>query len=297
MKDPAKLYKYHTANCRRVVDALNQVEFQGRRAVAREDRKALKALLPLYGLLIGASAETRLQKILFEPGAFDDAQRTSVISESSQFDRWKCLLNVAFRAHNGLNARTALTKDTLPIDDFLLYQELGQLLDHELRIIIEIRNKLAHGQWEYPLNEACTGVLQDKKRLLNQENLLSLKFKRTIIDNLLSIMRDLAVSHGTLQRDFGVYYDRLRNARRNLAKRSYEKYKKSLIEKKKRGDLERVIAVARHNNHEIAQEAYRLYLDRLRTGAPGTELGDWLAAEQIVLRRRATAAGITLHAV
>jgi hypothetical protein len=297
MKAPAKLYRYHTANYRRVVDALKQVELQGRRAVAKGDRKALKALLPLYGLLIGAAAETRLHKILFEPGAFDDAQRAEVTNEGSQFDRWKRLLAVAFRAHNSLNPKTTLTKDTLPIKDFLLYEELGHLLEHELRIIIEIRNKLAHGQWEYPLNEDCTDVLPDKKKLLNQENLLSLKFKRTIIDNLLSIMRDLTVSHGTLQRDFDVYYNRLRNARRSLANRSYEKYKRSLIEKKKRGDLERVIAVAKRNNDEIAQEAYHLYLGRVQTGAPGTNVGDWLAAEQIVLRRRAAAAGIDLRPV
>jgi len=240
MKAPAQLYKYHTANYRRVVDALNQVERQGRRAIAMEDRKALKALLPLYGLLIGASAETRLQKILFEPGAFDDLQRAAVMNANSQFDRWKRLLDVAFRAHNRLNPKTALKKDTLPIREFLIYEELGELLDHELRIIIEVRNKLAHGQWEYPLNEDCTDVLQEKKKLLNQENLLSLKFKRTIIDNLLSIMRDLTVSHGTLQRDFEMYHNRLSHARRSLANRSYEKYKQSLIEKRKRGDLERV---------------------------------------------------------
>jgi hypothetical protein len=240
MKSPAKLYKFHAANCRRVVDAIKRVELQARRAVAAEDRKTLKALLPLYGLLIGASAETRLQKILFEPGAFSDGQRALVTNEGSQIDKWKRLLDVAFRAHNGLNPRTALTKDTLPIRDFHLYVELGQLLDHELRLIIEIRNKLAHGQWEYPLNEDNTDVLQEKKKLLNKENLLSLKFKRSIIDNLLSIMRDLVVSHGTLQRDFQVYYNRLRNARQSLASRSYEKYKQSLIAKRKRGDLARV---------------------------------------------------------
>lgn len=239
MKDPLKLYRYHCDNSRRIVDAIKRIELQARRAIAVEDRKTVKALLPLYSLLIGASAETHLQKILFEPRAFTPIQREAIARESTQLGKWKRLLDVAFRAHLRLNPKTALTKDTMPIQDYHLYIELGQLLEHELKIIIELRNKLAHGQWEYPLNDDNSDVLPDKKKLLNQENLLSLKYKRTIIHNLLSMMRDLAVSHGTLQRDFGVYYNRLRHARLSLANRSYDKYKQSLILKRQRGDKER----------------------------------------------------------
>lgn len=240
MKDPFKLYKYHSANYARINDAIKRIELQVRRAVATEDRKTLKALLPLYGLLIGASAETHLLKILFEPGAFDQVQRGWVLEERIHLDRWKRLLDIAFRTHHGLNPKTPLTKDTLPIRDFHIYEELRGLLDNELKIVIEMRNKLAHGQWEYPLDDELSDVLAHKKKLLNQENLLSLKFKRTIIANLLAMIRDLAVSKRTLHRDFGVYYSRLRNASRNLGRRSYEKYKQSLIVKRQRGEKKKL---------------------------------------------------------
>jgi hypothetical protein len=236
MKDSSKLYKYHSANCARINDAVKRIELQARRAVGAEDRKTLKALLPLYGLLIGASAETHLLKILFEPAAFDHDQRRTVLRETKHLERWNRLLETAFRAHNGLNPKTLVTKDTLPIGDFHIYEELRGLLDNELRIVIEIRNKLAHGQWEYPFNDEFDDILADKKKLLNQENLLSLKFKRSIISNLLAIIRDLAVSRRTLYRDFRLYYERLKNAKRNLGSRSYEKYKESLIAKRARGD-------------------------------------------------------------
>ncbi len=240
MKDPLKLYKYHTANCARITDAIKRIELQARRAVASEDRKTLKALLPLYGLLIGASAETHLLKILFEPRAFDQAKRDGVLAEKTHFGRWKRLLEVAFRTHHRLNPKTSLTKDTLPIRDFHIFEELSGLLDNQLKIIIEMRNKLAHGQWEYPFREDFTDVISDKKKLLNRENLLSLKFKRTIMTNLLAMIRDLAVSHSTLQRDFDVYYNRLRNARRSIARRSYEKYKESLVLKRRRGEQKKL---------------------------------------------------------
>ena len=83
--------------------------------------------------------------------------------------------------------------------------------------------------------EDFSDVSSEKKKLLNHENLLTLKFKRSILKNLLFIIRDMAVSHRTLHRDFNAQYRRLNDAKRNLHNRSYEKYKTSLIEKAKRG--------------------------------------------------------------
>jgi hypothetical protein len=235
MKTPEKLYKYHTANLARIEDALDRVELHLRRAVALQDRKSQKALIPVYSLLIGASAETQLMKILHEPKAFSEEQKINVIGTKAHIDRWHKLLEFAVRNHHKLNDRTLISNETINATDFLIFTELNGLLDGELKIIIELRNKLAHGQWEYPFVEDFSDVASDKKRLLDHENLLTLKFKRSILRNLLFIVRDMAVSRRTLHRDFDVQYRRLKHAKRNLRNRSYDKYKSSLIEKAKRG--------------------------------------------------------------
>lgn len=235
MKTPTQLYKYHTANLARIEDALDRVELHLRRAVASEDRKSQKSLLPLYGLLIGASAETQLMKILYEPKVFSEAQKKDVIGTKTHIDRWRKLLEFSVRNHHTLNEKTPITDETIDAIDFLIFAELIGLLENDLKIIIELRNKLAHGQWEYPFTEDFSDVSSDKKKMLDHENLLTLKFKRSILKNLLFIIRDMAVSHRTLHRDFNAQYRRLKNAKFNLRTRSYEKYKNSLIEKKRRG--------------------------------------------------------------
>jgi len=105
MKTAAQLYKYHTANLARIEDALDRVELHLRRAVASEDRKSQKALLPLYSLLIGASAETQLMKILYEPKVFSEEQKHDIIGTKTHIDRWHKLLELGVRNHHTLNKK------------------------------------------------------------------------------------------------------------------------------------------------------------------------------------------------
>jgi hypothetical protein len=54
---------------------------------------------------------------------------------------------------------------------------LSEMLAKDLSSIIELRNKLAHGQWVYPLNNDSNDVAQEQMDALRVENLLSLQFK------------------------------------------------------------------------------------------------------------------------
>jgi len=235
MKTQAQLYKYHSANFARVEDALDRVEIHLRCAVATEGKKSQKALLPLYSLMIGASAETQLMKILHEPKAFTESQQQAIINARSHLDRWHKLLESAVRNHHGLNETTAISDTTIPATDYFYFRELNELLENQLKIVIELRNKMAHGQWEYPFTDDFKDISSNKMRILRKENLLTLKFKRSIVKYLLFIIRDVAVSRLAFHRDFNTQYARMKHAMRNLQKRDYEKYRDSLIRKKQRG--------------------------------------------------------------
>ena len=108
-----------------------------------------------------------------------------------------------------------------------------------MRIIIEIRNKLAHGQWIYPFNDKGTDVEQGKYVLINKENLLSLEFKFAMLGHLANAVHDLVVSPKTFERDFDSHFRKLFQAQTNLRTRDYAKYAQALVDSRQRARAKR----------------------------------------------------------
>lgn len=119
------------------------------------------------------------------------------------------------------------------------YSTISDMLENDLRPIIELRNKLAHGQWVYPLNSRGNDVAQKQMDALRQENLLSLQFKKNLVSKLADLVHDLVVSLPTFQRDFDKNYAHIEDTRRNLQTRSYESWVKQMQQKYLRGKTRR----------------------------------------------------------
>lgn len=233
-----KLYRFHVANIRSIEIALNHSSLAARRAIAEQNDPAIKSFVSLNAFLLGAWAENRLRKLLFENNGFSSAERTTILSQQAQIDQWLKLIELSFRKHH--KVPHALLNDTsLPFTSNAQYVVLVDILDKDLRSVIEVRNKLAHGQWVYPLNNDGTDLEQGKYQLLNNENLPSLQYKKSLLTSLSDIIHDLVVSLPTFERDFNINYKRITNTRSNLTSRSYDKYAKQLIDKRKRGIKQR----------------------------------------------------------
>ena len=97
-----KLYKFHTENLRALKVAKEKVEILARRAMMEKDEKTLQPLIRLYGFLVGAWAEVRLKKVLYEPHGFSSAERKLVLSESKQINQWRVVVDLSFRKHFNL---------------------------------------------------------------------------------------------------------------------------------------------------------------------------------------------------
>src|SRR2546427_18894 len=82
--------------------------------------------------------------------------------------------------------------------------------------VIVLRNKLAHGQWAYPLNEQLDDVAQSQMDALRDENILSLKQKSGLIEAFCDSIHDLVVSPPTFERDFDNHFRRVAQLRANL---------------------------------------------------------------------------------
>lgn len=238
-RNPSKIYGQHVANLRELEAALGNVARLARAAIASVDpERSLRTLLRLYSFLLGAWAESRLRKLLHEEFGFTDSEREIIGSAKTQLEQWQLTVDASFRKHYILpNAK--LNPRTLGVAASARRDALLDVLDRDLRIIIEIRNKLAHGQWIYPFNDKGTGVEHNKYLLINKENLLSLEFKFAMLRHLADAMHDLVVSPKTFERDFDSHFRKLFQAQTNLKKRDYAKYEQALVDSRKRARAKR----------------------------------------------------------
>ena len=205
-----------------------------RQCLASKREKSARALLNTYILLVGSWAEVRLCKLLNEPNGFADKDRSAILAKDKQLDRWLLTLELGFRRRYGVKS-AKLTKSSLSSSAHANYRELSALIEDDLRPIIEVRNRLAHGQWARMLNSKTTDYAPDLMALLANENALSAKFKLRMLDCMSQLVHNLVAGSAAFERDFDKHYRVLHQAKTNLDTRSYEAWKMALQAKLARG--------------------------------------------------------------
>ena len=239
MKPPNKIYEFHVSNLQIIDASINRVALSLRRAISQRDEVTTYTFVRLYALLLGAWAECRLCKLLYEPSGFNGQARDRINSTSTHLDRWQTAVELAFRKHYGV-PRAVLSQISLPHSAYSRYITLINMLQADLRPIIELRNKLAHGQWVYPLNNEGNDVAQEQMDSLLVENLLSLQFKKALISHLSMAIHDLVVSQPTFERDFDKRYQDIVDTRRNLQTRNYQSWVAQMQKKYQRGKEKKI---------------------------------------------------------
>lgn len=238
-RNPSKIYMQHVANLRELELAISHTGRLARAEIASKDpQQSLRSLLRLYSFLVGAWAETRLKKLLHEEFGFSGAEREQVEKKSSQLEQWQEAVDLAFRKHHSVK-KAPLDEGSLGVAHAARRAALQDVLSNELRILIEIRNKLAHGQWVYPFNNEGTAVEPDKYRLINKENLQSLQFKYALAGHLADAVHDLVVSPQTFERDFEDHFKKLFQVRTNLVTKDYSKYEAGLVSSREKARVAR----------------------------------------------------------
>lgn len=248
-RNPSKIYMQHVANLRELELAISHTGRLARAEIASKDpQQSLRSLLRLYSFLVGAWAETRLKKLLHEEFGFPDAERARIEKKSSQLEQWQETVDLAFRKHHSVK-KAPLDERSLGVAHSARRAALQDVLSNELRILIEIRNKLAHGQWVYPFDNEGTAVESDKYRLINKENIQSLQFKYALAGHLADAVHDLVVSPQTFERDFEDHFKKLFQVRKNLVTKDYSKYEMSLVSSREKARTARKSNAQSHESH------------------------------------------------
>ena len=205
-----------------------------RAAISRNDpHDNVQSLVKLYALVLGAWAETRLNKLLYEQSRLSEAERNDILSINNKLERWQQLVQLAFRKYYNL-PNADLNESNLGVASAARYNALQDVLSKELRVVIQVRNKLAHGQWHYPLTNDGTVVNTEYYRKINEENISSLQFKLSLLKHLAQIIHDLVVSPPTFERDFECHYRKLVQVRHRLRNQKYSDYEARLIASRNR---------------------------------------------------------------
>jgi hypothetical protein len=238
-KLPAKLYEFHVANLRSLGTAIQVLARAGRASLAAGREYELPSFTGALALLLGVESEARLSKLLHERGGFSDTQRLVIYGQHTQLERWESAIETAFRKHYGV-PRAPLTDKVVPHTAYHRYRTLQLVLQHDLAPIINVRNKLAHGQWTYPLNDSCDDVVSELYLALRDETLLKLEIRRNLVNRMAAAVQDLVVSKPAFERDFDKHYAAFADASTRLRTTNYARWCDLLRLKAERGRDQRM---------------------------------------------------------
>lgn len=222
MLPPHTIYKFCVENLRSLDTALVQLKRTAHEAISSSNNPLEKSITRLFALALGSWAEVRLFKLLYEKNGFSSNDRQLIHSKSQQLCKWESTIEIAVRSHYRIPTGQ-INLSTLPHSIFTKYETLLKILNEDLKPLIEMRNKLAHGQWIYPFSESLELAVPQKTAIEN-ENILSLQFKHSMLQHLSKLIHDLVVSKPTYERDFDSHFRKFYEAKQHLKNRSFQKY-------------------------------------------------------------------------
>lgn len=217
------MYEAASLNHREVEKALTQLERSVTSAIRRNDDPAVRALARLQLLTASVKAEARLLKIAYMPDGLRPGERRAVLDEADALQRWKAIVDTAFRRHYRV-PRGQTFAESLDHDTLAKHATLHELIEDELRPLILLRNKLAHGQWIYPFNADLNSIERAALKRLNGENTLTVRFRDRLLVQLGNIVVDVAKSGPSIEARFNEYFVRIRRYRKLLADADYDQW-------------------------------------------------------------------------
>lgn len=230
------MYKQHCENLAEIDGAISLVELDLRRYISTQQEKNVYKYTKLLSYLITCWTEVRVLKLTYEPNSFQQSDIDIIISAGTLADKWITALEIAISKAYGIN-RSMEIANQLSFTPRARYNEIKNLISTDLLSSIEIRNRIAHGQWKIAFTNDLKSISTPLTGELRKENIVTLQLKKKLLTGLSLLIHDLAVSPATFERDFDKNYRLIEENKRNLHRRDYTDYKQKMVEKFNRGQL------------------------------------------------------------
>ena len=214
-----ELAKAHIKNLHSIRKATTQINRALNAAIKNRDELQERMYVRLIIILWMTWAECKLNALLTEHPQVTDQDREHIDSSSrSELDRWNLILETFVRRrYLDDDPGRELSRLTLGHTTFHRYMTLSELINNNIALYIEIRNRLAHGQWHIALNSELSAKNPDlTQRIWKLSKVDVLILKRTLIV-ISRAISDLVSSRKAFENGFDKHLRDL-----DLAKRQFE---------------------------------------------------------------------------
>jgi len=242
------MYNKWCENVSTLDDAIEQVQRDLRLAISKTDSGKTYNYTKLLSYLVVCWCEARIMKLIHEPAitittkrgiinkpkSFEQAEIDQIISSSTLKDKWLTALQIAIsKAYNV--TIDANFPNSLSFTPRSRYLEIEELISDELLPSIELRNRIAHGQWKQAFTNDLRAFSQAHTTALRTENIVELQLNFAMFKAIGQLIHDLASSRVTFERDFDNNYRVVEQNKLNLHNRDYRTYCQKLLDKYERG--------------------------------------------------------------
>lgn len=207
--DPDHPYRRLSENLREAVGGLRQAERQHKDAIRRGDEAAIVFCRRIHQLMVGLVAEGGLRKIIADPAGFNEKERGLLLREK-QLERWLRTVEYAFRHHYSVPLHREIDTASVGATTANQYAQIASLLEGELEPIISTRNKIAHAQWSWIMNNKETTIAGPAPATMNYR---AIEHRAKAIGAIIDLVTDLVVSEPTFQRDYETHFGEITRQR------------------------------------------------------------------------------------
>lgn len=234
-----ELFRIHTRNLRAIQKALDHAGSAARDAIRNGHAEVEQSLTLACALLLGSAIETRLNRVITEPGGFSDDELETIRGQRSQARRWLAAIDTGFRRRHD---RWHLTEDSLGPEAWLRLQTIRPAFESTLEPIISMRNTLAHGQWSVALNSREVSENAPMTALIHAETVQTISIKNRLGHHYEQLILDLVSTKHAFERDFEVTYSKFQQTLEALARADESVYRSELQARAARGATRRAYA-------------------------------------------------------
>lgn len=226
------IYYSYVDNLQSIENAINDVHTIIRMKISKKEETTqhFDSSIKLLILQLGIWSEARFHKLLNEYDTqtndkfFTELEHDFLNLKRQKIEQWKTIIELSFRKHYNIYIGHELSETNLGLDRFKQYNNLIEIIEKYLRSIIEIRNKLAHGQWSCQLSDKGKVSNNPVFQTLKDENIVSLQIKHQILKFISQIIHDLVISKKTFERDFEKLYKEIIDRQKFLEKHVQKEY-------------------------------------------------------------------------
>lgn len=222
--------------------AISLLELDLRRYISRQQESYVYKYTKLLSYLITCWTEVRVLKLAYEPIAFTQHEVNEIISSATLADKWITALDISISKAYRINQHANIANQ-LVFTPRVRYNEIKNLINTDLVSSIELRNRIAHGQWKIAFTNDLRSISTPLTGQLRIENIVTLQLKKKLLTGLSALIHDLAVSPPTFERDFDKNYRLIEENKRNLHQRDYIAYAQKMVAKYLRGQARRRAAI------------------------------------------------------